>query len=463
MPSEVREALNAAGAAPFVQKLIDPTLNEYQRRFTPWVRSIPTKQINSTIYYFNTRQTVVRGGAVPDGGAQPVSTSTYQQTGTTLTHIQAVGSVTGYAQKVTSDLVADLRSQEIDGAIRGYYWDAECFMGWGNLAATAPAGAQPQFDGLDTLTNSFSGGGFQNVIDSAGRALSLSTLDQLIAMVASNAAMPVQDSSWMFVMSTTAEARLGQLLVSQQRYNEVEIEAGVIVGTYKRIPLMPSSMLSSLGYACGTVTGAAAGSAGTGGLANGATYRYMLSPIIARQGEILPSPEVSVTTTAANQSITLSFTPPNGQDGLPPQLWKVWRTLANGASGTEFLLGYVDACVGLQSDGVTQIVANQIIDTGGALIPCQSSGSLVPANVLTSYVGQNTAMQPPGAGQENIYLMSRDPSNIIRPYVREAEPIDVYPTVGSPDQLPFALMGDMALAVRMPKFVGRAYRVAVAA
>jgi hypothetical protein len=68
-------------------------------------------------------------------------------------------------------------------------------------------------------------------------------------------------------------------------------------------------------------------------------------------------------------------------------------------------------------------------------------------------------MLPPGAGQENIYLQSRDPGNIVRPFVREAQALDVYPTTSSPDSMPFAVMGDMCLAVRTPKFCGRAYRV----
>src|ERR1700733_9530806 len=141
--SEIREALTAAGASPFVPKLIDPVLVEYQRRFAPWCRSVPTKRHRSTTYFFNTRTVVVSGGAVPDGGARPVSTSTFQQGQFNMTHVQAVGSVTGYAQAVTEDLI-DLRATEINGAIKGYYWDLECFMGWGNAASTL-GGAQPQF------------------------------------------------------------------------------------------------------------------------------------------------------------------------------------------------------------------------------------------------------------------------------------------------------------------------------
>ncbi len=454
MPSELREALTAAGAQPFVPKIIDPVLVEYQRRFAPWCRAIPTRKWGSTTYYFNQRTVVVSGGAVPDGGARPVSTSTYVQDNFQMAHVQAVGAVTGYAQEVTQEVIQDLRATEINGAIKGYFWDVETFCGWGNAASTANQ-AQPQFDGLDTQINTFSAGGSQNVIDYAGKSLSLATLDELIDMVSGNAAEPVADSSWMFVMSTTAEARIGQLLTAQQRYNDVEIEAGLIVATYKRVPLVPSSFLSTRGYTVGTVTAAATSG---GSLTTSTTYYYKISAIIARQGEILPSAEVSQAVSGGNLSVTLSFTPPTGQDGAAAQLYKVWRGTSAGA---ETFIGYVDSTVGLASDGVTPVVTNQIVDTGAALVPQQSSGSVVPAILPTAYFGGNSAMLPPGSGQENIYLMSRDPGNIVRPFVREARMLDVYPTTSSPDSLPFAVMGDTCLAVRAPKFAGRAYRVSV--
>ena len=429
--SEIREALTAAGASPFVPKLIDPTLVEYQRRFAPWCRSVPTKKHNSTTYFFNTRTVVVSGGAVPDGGARPVSTSTYTQGQFNMTHIQAVGSVTGYAQAVTQDLI-DLRATEVNGAIKGYYWDTECFMGWGNSASTAN-GAQPQFDGFDTQIAQFSQGGSQNVIDYAGKSLSLATLDELIVMVSGNAAEPVADPSWMFVMSVSAEARIAQLLTAQQRFDSVEIAAGLIVATYKRIPLVPTSFLSTLGYQVGTVTAA---TATTGGTLAAATYYYKVSAVIARQGEILPSAEVSQATTGSTSTVTLSFTAPTGQDGLGTQLYKVWRGTS---AGGETFLGYVDSTVGLQSDGVTPVYANQIVDTGTALVPQQSSGPVVPGILPTTYFGTNSAMLPPGAGQENIYLQSRDPGNIVRPFVREAVPLDVFPTTSTPDTCPSPL------------------------
>jgi hypothetical protein len=102
--SELREALTAAGASALVPKIIDPVLLEYQRRYSPLVRAIPSIRWGSTTYFFNQRTTVANGGFVQDGGAQPVSNSTYVQQSFNMAHLQVVGAVTGYAQEVTQQV-----------------------------------------------------------------------------------------------------------------------------------------------------------------------------------------------------------------------------------------------------------------------------------------------------------------------------------------------------------------------
>lgn len=377
-----------------------------------------------------------------------------------MKHVESVGAVTGYAQEVTRQVIGDLRQTEIQGSIRGYYWDVEAGMLWGNAASTLSQ-AQPQFDGLDTLVSSFSGGsGYQNALDKGGNTLTLAFLDELIDMVETAAAMPVFDDTWMLTMSNTAASKIAQLLVNQQRFNDrVEIAAGLIVPTYRNIPLIKTSFLSARGQSMGAVTSATATTGGS--IAASTTYRYVISPVISRQGETLPCAEVtqaSGSSTATN-TITLSFTPPTGLDGLSPVLYKVYRTAAAGASGSETFLGYVDATVGLASDGVTPIVTTSIIDTGTALVP--QNGSIVPGTLPTVYFGTNSGMLPGGAGQENVYLLSRDRNNVVRPYVREAHPVDIYPTTASPDTLPYACIGDMCLAVRAQRYLGRLTRVGV--
>jgi hypothetical protein len=56
--------------------------------------------------------------------------------------------------------------------------------------------------------------------------------------------------------------------------------------------------------------------------------------------------------------------------------------------------------------------------------------------------------------------MSRDRDNVLRPYVRDVVPKDVFPTTSSPDAMPFAVVSDTCLAVRGPQWIGRLARVA---
>lgn len=453
MPSELREALLAANATALIPKIIDPILLEYQRRYSPLCRSIPTVQWDSDTYYFNQRTQVANGGFVSDGGALPVSNSTYVQNNFKMAHLQVVGAVTGYAQEVTRQVIGDLRQTEIEGSIRGMYWDIETGILWSNAASTA-LGPRPQFDGLATQVATFSGSN-QNAQDKAGATLTLAMLDELIDMVEQNAAMSVFDSSWEIIMSNTAISKVAQLLTNQQRFNDrVEVAAGLLVPTYRDIPLIKSSFLSTRSLQMGAVTTA---TSTTGGTLAAATYYYQVTPVIARSGEMAASTEVSQTTTGSTSTVTLSFSTPTGLDGSQPILYEVYRSTS---TGTETFLGYVDAVVGLSTDGVTPILTTSIVDNGTQLVP--QNGATVPAQTPAAYVGTNTGLKPPATGLENIYLMSRDRNFAVRPYVREVMPLDVYPTTTSPDTLPFALVTDTALAIRAPKYTGRLTRVAVA-
>lgn len=454
MATELSEALTAAGTSALIPKVIDPQLLDYQRRYSPLVASTPSKQISSTVYYFNQLTNRVAGGFVTDGGARPVSNSTYVQNQFTVRNLQAVGGVTGYAQKVTQDVIGDLLAQEIRNAIQGLYWDMETGMLWGNSAATGN-GPWPQFDGLDTLVSQYSGTN-QNVIDGGGNPLSLSLLNQLIDMVESQSAMSVFSDQWQLVGSNTAWSAVAGLFTNQQRFlGQTEVAAGLLVPTYRDIPLVKTSFLSTHGQQMGTVT--ATGSASGGSLAAG-TYLYKVSAVMARQGEIQASAEVSSgALTGSTSQVTLAFTAPTGVDGAQPIAYKVYRT--SGSTGAETLLGYVDAVVGTQADGVSPLYANKIVDTGATLIP--QNGSTIPAAYPASYPGTNPGAKPPAANIEGIYLVPRDSNFLVRPYVRELQPVDIAPTVLSPDTLPFAMVADTCLAVRAPRYVGKLANVAV--
>jgi hypothetical protein len=498
MANDLQEALTAAGAAALVQKQIDPVLLEYQRRYAPLVRSLPSVKWGSTVYYFNKRTSLPSGGFVTDGGARTVSTSNYAQENFQIRLLQSVGAVTGYSQAVTQDLIGDLRAREIEGAARGLYWDIENALIWGNEAATKN-GAYPQFDGLDTIVASFtsgsalpawqSGGAIdnyggaqgangwgtelssagvpnaytpwtdgvdQNAIDAAGATLSLAYLDQLIDMVESNVAEPIDNSEWNFVMSPTANSKLAQLLTNQQRFvDQVEVAAGLIVPTYRGVPIIKSSFLSPRSNVMGAVTAATTTTGGSIGAST--TYHYRVSAVIARFGEIQASATVSQASGSgtSTNTVVLSFSVPTGPDGAQPTHYKVYRGTS---SSNHTLLGCVDASLVDSSGSLYNTI--KITDTGGALVP--GNGANVPAIAPSAYYYTNTGLKPLDAGSQSIFLMSRDPNYIVRPYVREMQPINVYPTTASPDSLPFAFVADTTLAVRGPKFLGRLANIVAA-
>lgn len=462
----IEEALTAVGAGALVQKRIDPLVNELQRRYAPLVASIPAEQWNSTVFNWDTRTVLPAGGFVTDGGARPVSNSTYVQAPVTIRNLLTVGSVTGYAEAVTQSF-GSLRGREIIGAIKGLGWDVETGLVAGSSGATQ-FGPYPQYDGLDTLCSVFSGQN-QNVQDmtswNSGGGFDLASLDTIIDMVEENVAEAIYGDDWMFVVSSSLESRVAQLLTAQQRFNvdngslpRAQVAAGLNVLTYRDIPLVKTSFLNAKG---GTMSAITLSTATTGGFIAPSNRWYQVSAVLPRYGETLPCAEVEqiVPSGTSTNIVTIAFTPPTTgvSSAAPVLLYKVWESAT---TGTETLLGYVDGTVGLMSDNVTPIVTTSIVDTGVQLVP--QNGSTVPATSPAAYVGTNSSMKPLQSGGQNFYLVSRDPANICRPYVRDCQPVpNLAPTVTAPDQLPYALVTDCALGLRMPTFIGRGYNVKV--
>jgi len=452
MPSEISEALTALGANALIQKVIDPVLFEAVRRYSPLMGVLPTDPWTSNQYFFNTRNALPAGGFVSDGGARPVSNSNYVQSNFYIRNLQAVGSVTGYAQQVTRAQIGDLLRTEIMGATKGLTWDIETGLLWGNWASTQ--GTFPSFDGYDTQISTFSGSA-QNAIDNAGGILTLGLLDQLIDLVESNAAEPIMGDDWMFLLSPRARSTFTQALIAQQRFTDstMEISPGFVVQTYRGIPLVPSTFLSARSVTVGAVTTTPATSGGTMGAG---TVSYRVSAIMGRYGELNASPSVGATTSGSTGSVALSFTAPTSIQGGLVQTYRVYK---GATAGTETLLGIVDGVVGFMADGITPIVTTTITDTGTALVP--SNGATVPATSPTVYYGTNTGLLPRttastgNGGGEDLYLSSRIKDNVVRPYVRDIQPIPLAATTTSPDVLPFALVSDTTLAIRAPQFVGR--------
>lgn len=447
MPTELQEALTTAGSVtPLIPKSIDPVLLEYQRRYAPLLAAIPTKQWNSTQYFFNRRVSRPDSGGVVDGGARPIGNSVYEQAVFNIRLYQAVGSVTGFAQTVTRDLVGDLRQIELDGTVTSMMWTLENALIWGHDGATA-GGQYPISSGLDYLVSNWTAGvgsqAFINAIDLAGGTFVLRYLDQLMDLVETSAAMPI-GSQYMFLMSPRMASSVSQVLVAQQRFAAptTTIGAGLNVPTYRDVPIVKTSFLSPRANQQGTVTTA---TATTGGSLAAATYTYQVAAVVARFGEVQASVAVNQATTGATSTVSLTVAaPPNMPDGAAPILYKVYRGTGTGQT----LLGVVDAF------DTTGAATTTIVDTGTNLLT-NSSGNTGPA----AYQGGNVGALPRTGVHEDIYLVPRDPNFMVRPYTRDMQIIPLSPTVTAPDTLPFAVLTDTTLAVRAPKYVGRLSRV----
>lgn len=466
MSTEVRDALTAAQASALVQKRIDPYIIELSRRFSPLVDALPSKQWDSTDFYFDNVSQYPAGGFVTDGGAVAQSTSTYGQASTKIKLVQSVGGVTGFARAVTRGIAGDLLAREQMYAARGHLWDIENALLYGNATATSDAipsasdGGAPQFDGLDVLVSTYSGAA-QNAIDEANAAVTLSILNQIEDMVQVNLGMPVQRAGFAWIMSTTMRMSIGALLTKQQRFlGSMELKAGLRVLTYDDLPIIETSFLSARSVVVGTVTGSTSFGTNGGAIANGVTTHYRVSYILSRFGETAASADVSITTGAnANNnvnSLTLPVTAPS-VEGSIPLLAKVYSGTAN---NNQTLLGTVPM------RDVTGAAVTVIMDNGVALLTNNQANT--GTTVKTAYVGTNAGQHPRDvASGEEIYLIPLDENYLCRPYTRHLEELEVAPTITSPDQLPFALASDTALAVRaaqgaQTKYVGRGSRIATA-
>jgi hypothetical protein len=297
MTADLREALTAAGAAPLVPTIVDPMLLEYQRRYAPSCGPIPSRKWDSTVYYFNQRTARAAGGFVSDGGARPITNSTYQQNAFPIRNLQSVGAVTGYAQAVTKGLARDLKRQEIEGSIQGLYWDIENAILWGNSGSTQ-FGGYPQFDGLDSQVSTFSGSN-QNALDAATRPCPLGWLDKLIDMVEQQAAMAIYGTAVdvRHVLHRRVEDRAAR--AAQQRFlnhdrGRRRPERDRLPGHPHHQELVPVRPLLRHGRR----------HHGDRHHRRHPRRSHVLlpdRPVIARQGEILPSTEVSQATTGSHQ------------------------------------------------------------------------------------------------------------------------------------------------------------------
>jgi len=473
---EIREAFTlAGGATTLTPKIIDRLLNELQRKYGPLHRAIPRKTWLTDIFYFNQRTALPKAQftteAPPNSGstgAVGATNSTYVQKNFPIKHTQSQIDISTFAAKVAV-VNGPLIDLELAGAAKSMEWLEETTHLFGSAQATLNT-FRPQWDGVDLMIAN------ANKIDAATSLLALKMLDNAIDAIKGVYAGEL-GTNFFFTMSPKMQSALNGLFVQQQRFNEgmtriftrddygdpnapvadSAVDAGMEVQTYRSIPIVLSSFLSSQGS---MTTVSTTGNTGTGSSLSTSTTYYYVVEAVTKYGLTTASAEVSQQPAGSGNNVVLTWTTPQPTDAYGNVIDIIaYRVFRGTSSGSESLYAYVAAY------DTNDAAVTTWTDTGLPQTPATNS-SLIAFTVASS--GSNAAsdgvtfprVQTGSQLVEDIFLIPRDPEILVCPEVNPIETVMLAPINARTRQ--FALTADKTLALRAPAFAAKIERVRAA-
>lgn len=469
---EIREAYTlAGGASSLTPKIIDRLLTELARKYAPLRRAIPRRTWESDVFYFNRRTALPKAQATieaPSTTQVGATNSTYVQVPFTVKHLQSQLDISTFAAKVAI-VNGSLYDLELAGAAKAMAWLEEIFHLWGSSNATLNT-LRPQWDGLDLLIAN------ANKVDAgtgSGSVLTLAMLDNLIDAVKTVYASEL-GTDYFFLASPKMMSKINSLFVNQQRFNEQMtrifsrddmgdpnatvadsyIDAGIEVATYRSIPIVLSSFLSSQGS---MTTVSTTGNTGSGSSLLAATTYYYVVEAVTRYGLTTASAEVSQAPAANGDNIVLSWTTPQPTDAYGNVIDVLaYRIFRSTATGTESLYAIVSAYDNndnpITSFTDTGLPINPVTTSTAYAITVATNGSNAASDGVTFPRVQST-----GQNVEDIYLVPRNPEFLVAPVVNEMQTQMLAPVNARTRQ--FALTEDLTLAMRAPAFAAKLSRV----
>lgn len=472
---QIQETLSqTTGAQYLYQPVIDRALFEATRKFTATRTLFPRRKWNTPNYIFNKRTNYPQTRAVveapPNTGTGSVSatSSTYQQISFPVKHWQANMDLAKFSIQ-TARVNGDLMQLELQGASESAMWFEEALNFYGSAGATQNTW-RPQWDGGDLLMAT------ANKIV-AGQQPNFALFDAMIdATKKSLGATP--GSNYAFVLSPELMSIVNRLFVQNVRFagkmtiyprddrgqlgkqisdNKNYVDGGVEVNTYRGIPFMESSFLTSLGTMT-TVTPASP--TGSDGVIPAGTYYYAVE-VLTDYG-LSVAYETTQVTVSANQHVVLSWSAPAITDAnsnvRQNLLYRIHRTGTNGAAGTETLYAVVaatdynnDANITSFTDTGAILTASTFGANNNAAITVASSGGVAVPDGVTTPRFNNTH------NPQDIFLFPRDPDILCVPVVNEMQTVPLAIVNARSQQV--ALIGDQVLAVRGPGFMSKACNV----
>lgn len=471
--NQVRETLQlSTGAQNLVQPVIDRFLFESVRKYTPLRRVIPRMTWKTNNFLFNKRtkypvaQATIEAPATTGTGSVAATSSAYSQVQYPIKHIQTNLDLSEFSIQI-ANVNGNLADLELEGGSHAMVYLEEMFHMFGSSQATLNT-LRPQWDGFDSLLAT------GNKLDAGSALIDIAMLDAMIDAVKVRLADEL-GNNYFFLVTPKLQSAINRLFVQYERwFSKVRVftrddygipdapvvdnymDAGIEVVSYRGVPIIESSFLSSLGQ----MTSVSAGASGTGSQLVNAQYSYVVE-VVTDYGISLACPEVQITPTAG-QNVTLSWATPaiTDADGnvRANLLFRIHRSLAGGASGSETLYAMVSALDN------TDTAITSFVDTGAPIVPSTTPGAY--AVTVATNVGATQALpdsvtfpriQSGSQLVEDMYLMPRTSDIMTVAAVNEMRTKLLAQVNARTIQM--ALIADETLALRGPTFGSKLCRV----
>ena len=468
---DVRETLSlTTGAQNLVQPIINRMLMEYVRKYTPLRRVLPREAWMTNTYFFNRRnkypvaQMVQEAPPLTGAGSVTPTDSNFVQINFPIKHFQVNMDLSNFAIQVAR-VNGNLVDLELAGAAEAMVYREEMEHLYGSAGASLNT-LRPGWDSFDLMLTS--------KVDAGGALLTMALMDQMIDKV-KGVLSDELGSRFFFLASPPMVSQINSLFITYARYMkdmtiftrdnagipgapvvDNTFDAGIDVISYRGIPIVESSFVSSIGT-MSTIAATDTGAVSGGQLANSA-YNYVVE-CVTDYGITVASNEVAVTPTAGH-GITVTWTPPTIVDVFGNTrtnlYYRIFRTAAAAASGTETLYAVVSAL-----DNTDTPIAS-FLDSGIPIVP-----SVTPTAYATTVLTSGAASIPDGITfpriqvspnvVEDLWLLPRDPDFCCVPVVNELTTKLLAPVNARTQQL--AVIGDEVLALRAPAFGAKLCRV----
>ena len=312
--TELSKALATTGSGQYlVPEDLEPAIRDYLWYLSPLTERIQLVRADGHLHKVARRTAVNRGWFEGESTVPNYSQGTYDQRQVEVKIIRTSGKVTDFMQSASRTFV-DAVAEEIESAVMALADVFEYSAMYGisdDLTTYDLTGDAYQYTGLygwlieDALTNNVRDANSNAV---AGATVTLTMLDQMYATTIGKYRNFMRDP-YIWLMSQDMNDKVSGLQTRVTRESpSLEFEGGFVMQLYKNIPILPSQFCAPGSSA--SPAGLAATEAAGGSLADD-QYFYRVAAITL-YGEQAAAAEVNATTSATDNTVTLSWTAATG-------------------------------------------------------------------------------------------------------------------------------------------------------